>query len=202
MAIKRNKKEEKVQFPSTLDNLLRRAFTETVKAKFYDTSFKDTKSEIMSYFENNDDGFEVGVGAGESIKHDCGSVQITQRSNYSFNKDEIIRMLEEGEINIVSFMEAVSFNAEKLKTVLGEAKFDEVAEKSYTESLTVKPSASFKAEVQGQLEDGEEVEVEAVVEKKAPAKKAEPKKKAPAKKAPAKAPSKNVSEELDEIIAG
>lgn len=206
MAINRGKKEAS-GVPEKLANMLLPAFTHQALAKKYDDIFSDEKKDIVAYLEKNDDGFEIEMSKG--FQCDQGQVIYQSRSNWKFDTDKILALVESGHVTLATLVNACSFNAEKLKTAIGEKEFGSLATQSSTEYLTMKANAEFKAKVDEQfgsvtaeVKAEKPAKVETKVEAKVEAKPAKSDSLAKAKAAAAKAKSKSKSadQDLEDIL--
>lgn len=153
MAIKK-KDEVKQSLPSQLQGLLTKAFGEQfLKTKFEDM-FKATKSEMEKYLNDNDDGFDIE--AGKAVKSAEGSFYYTETERCSIDKDALIAMVEAKEITLAQVLMCVStFKNEELEKAISTKKFEEIAKKSITKSLTLKANAEYKAKLEEDFNDGD-----------------------------------------------
>lgn len=172
MAIKGKKTEpEKSTLPARLDEMLLKGFSYQAICDQYETAFKSVKEDVKVYLESNDDGFDVDMGKG--FKSDYGTVCMSERSNYSYDKDKLLELVENGTITVATLIELASFPAEKLKTALGEKNFNSLAVNKPTQTLTFKANSEFKESVQEKFKDVLPKDEEEVVEVKKEVKKVE-----------------------------
>jgi hypothetical protein len=144
MAIKRKENQGTSALPEKLEGLLLKGFSFQAIRDNYEDAFKAVKSEVVQYLEKNDDGFDADLGKG--FKCDQGTVIYQARANWNFDKDKIIELVKTGKMTIETLVNLASFNAEKLKTAIGEPTFNAIATNAPTESLTFRGSSEFKAE--------------------------------------------------------
>ena len=151
MAIRKGAKESKASLPTQLENLLLEGFSLQAARDIYDDVFKATKGQITHYLEHNEDGFSCDMGKGFHCEQ--GTVIFQSRSNYSFDKDKILELVESGKLSLATVINLASFNAEKLKTAIGATEFENLATNKPTEYLTMKANAEFKASVEEKFAD-------------------------------------------------
>jgi len=141
------KKDESAQaIPKKLDDLLLRGFSFQAIAAKYKDAFDETKDVVKSYLESNDDDFNVDMGKG--FKCAQGTVIFQERSNYAYDKDKIIALIESKQVTLATILELANFPAEKLQVALGEKNFKSLATLSTTQSLTFRATTEFKASVE------------------------------------------------------
>lgn len=143
-------KQERPALPSFLDETLRIAFHYAALAKQYKDRADQTRKQVQAYLEDNNDGFDTTIGVG--IPTDYGSVIYQQRHNYRIDTDEIVAMMERGEMTIetlvnLAFPEGRIVRVEPLKVALGEQRFNAMTTESTTEFITLRPNASFKERI-------------------------------------------------------
>jgi len=194
MAINRNK-DEKKSIPTRLGEMLLKAFTLQSVIDVYDEAYKASRGDVVKYLESNTDGFEIGMGKGESVECEHGKFGYQQRSNWSYDKDRIIELVKSGALSVETLVNLASFPAEKLKTAIGEKEFNALATNKPTESLVLTATSEFKEGVREKFDGLVSVTVptEEKAVKKAEKPKAEPKK---------KASKKSAEDDLDAILKG
>lgn len=206
MAIKRTKEASGgSMLPERLESLLYQGFSFQAVSKKYEEIFKSVKGKVVNYLENNDDGFECEMSKG--FKCDQGTVIYKIRSNYNYDADKILAMIEDGTLSLATVINMAKFDAKAMKSALGEKKFNDVATNNPTESLTLSGSAEWKATCDEKFSDlsalvpsADPVDVEAELgedasDSLAKAKAAKSKKKTKGKK-------KSADDELDSILKG
>ena len=144
MAIKRKTDVGTNALPKKLEGLLLKGFSFQAIRDNYEDAFKAVKGDVVSYLNSNPDGFDADLGKG--FKCDQGTVIYQARANWNFDKDKIIELVKSGKITMETLVNLASFNAEKLKTAIGEPTFNSLATNAPTESLTFRGSSEFKAE--------------------------------------------------------
>lgn len=146
MAIKREKKAESNSLPEKLSKLLEKGFTEQFMSARFEELFKETKTEVVEYLENNEDGFDADLGKG--FKCDQGTVIYTSRSTISVDKDKLIELVKSGRVSLEQVLATVStFKNEDLEKTLSTPVFKEISTSKSSESLTFRGSAEFKAKL-------------------------------------------------------
>lgn len=198
MAIKeKQKKKSDITLPPKMHNLAYKAFAFGVMEKKYGESFKDGKVELMDYLTSNTDGINIDVSS--TLPTPFGSITLTERNNYTLDKDAIEGLVTSGKLSLRSLCELASINAEKLRGVIGDKEFDKISESSQTRFLTLKASSDFKAkfdDVTMVAESTSTVETGQPTPTPAPEKK-EPEKKEP-KKFDRKKSAKSIAAEVAE----
>ena len=152
MAIK--KKGEEKNIPAKLQSILTAAFSFQAVKSAYEAAYKTKTDEVKSYFESNDDGFDVSTGKGAGFACDEGTVQIKQLRDFETDTDKIIELVESGKITLTSLLGAVTFRQTDLETVLGSNYSDcvKVADKAGI-SVTLIGSAEFKTQTKEKIGD-------------------------------------------------
>lgn len=169
MAIKRAKETVRDSIPTKLAEILLQAFSFQAIRDKYDEAFKGVKTDVTSYLEHNTDGFTVELSKGFTC--DQGTVIYQSRSNYRFDTDKILALVEDGKLSLATLVNIANFNPEKLRTAIGETEFVGLATNHPTEYLTLRANSEFKASVEENFASVlPAVTVEEVVEER-PAKK-------------------------------
>ena len=186
MAINRSSKDDKKSLPAKLTDLLLKGFTLQAVRDNYADAYDASRKDITGYLEHNTDGFEVNLS--EGFPCDQGMVIYQSRSNWSYDKDQIIELVKTGKLTVETLISVASFNAEKLKTAIGDTPFNALATNKPTESLTLRATAEFKESVAEKMPGLVPTKAEKLEEPKA-----EPKK---------KASKKSAEDDLDAILKG
>jgi hypothetical protein len=143
MAIKKKTDKQSVELPAEFDSLVLKAFTEQFLSAKYDDLFKESKAEVLGYIEKSDD---IEITEGEGFKTEYGSIILSSRSNYKYDKDKLAELVNDGTITVDQLLQCVStFKAEELEKTLSTTVFNSVAEKSASQTFTFKATGDFKA---------------------------------------------------------
>lgn len=174
MAIKkREDKKTSNVLPGDLDNMVHKAFTEQFLSSKYEELFKDSKAEVLKYIESSD---EIEITQGEGFKTEYGSIILSQRTTCKIDKDKLAQLVADGELTVDQLLACVStFKNEDLEKTLSSSVFNDLAEKSSSDTFTWKATTDFKAECAAQFD---KTGAAAMIELKdipAPAPKAAPK---------------------------
>lgn len=193
MAIKRSKTADvKKSIPVKLADHCKKAFTSDAMAKFFEAHAKEGKAGIISYLENNDDGFELDLTVAKSFDCDEGKVSYATRKRFDYDADAILSLIKSGALTVETLLNCIStFKDKDLQNALG-SNFAKVSNEGSTEFLQLKANEGFKAKI-AEIVGGREVEVcEETVEK------SQPKKSEPVKTEPVKSGALS----LDDILNG
>lgn len=205
MAIKKKTDKQSVELPEAFDKLLLKGFTEQFLSAKYEEIFKETKAEVLDYIDKSED---VEITQGEGFKCEYGSIILSERSNYKYDKDKLAELVKDGTITVDQLLQCVStFKAEELEKTLSTSVFKEVAEKSASQTFTFKATGDFKAKCEENFNESApkapapKAAVKAAPKKEEPKVDAVAKAKAAAAKAKAKAgKSKSADDDLDSIL--
>jgi hypothetical protein len=144
MAIKKETAvEEKAHVPPHIDELLKRGFTEQFLKDRYGEMFDGTKKEVLAEIEKSE---EIEITQGKGFKCDHGSIILSERSSYTFDKEALAELVSSGKLTVEQLLGFVStFKAEDAIKTLSQKVFDTVAEKKVTDTFTFKATSDFKA---------------------------------------------------------
>jgi len=207
MAVRKKEEQASLAIPKKLDDMLLQGFSfQAITAKYKD-AFDEVKDKVKTYLETNDDDFNVDMGKG--FKCAQGTVIFQERSNYAYDKDKLIALIEAKQVTLATILELANFPAEKLQVALGEKNFKSLSTLSTTQSLTIKATTEFKASVDEKFASvlPEEAKPTRPVKVDVKAEMATDKAKdvasaarAKAPKAKAKTPTKDVDSDLESIL--
>jgi hypothetical protein len=145
MAIKKKETvESRSHVPEQIDRLLQKGFTEQFLKDMYDDMFSSTKKEVLAEIKKSD---EIEITQGEGFRCDYGSIILSERSSYAYDKDALAELVHSGKLTVEQLLGFVStFKAEDAIKTLSQKVFDTVAKKTVTDTFTFKATSDFKAE--------------------------------------------------------
>jgi len=126
-----------------LNELADQGFEFSTLEKHFKSLASTIRSEVMGYYESNDDGFELTA---KTVTCDNGKLTLTERAGYQYDLDAIQELIDSGSVTLTTILQCVTFRAKDLQTALGSS-FAEVATETPTQSLSFKPSSDFKEDV-------------------------------------------------------
>jgi hypothetical protein len=131
------------KLPAKIDDLLQKAFTEQFLCNKYEEMFKETKSDVLTEIESSTD---IEITQGEGFKTPYGSIILSERTNYKYDKDKLAALVDSGALTVDQLLQCVStFKAEDLQKTLSTAVFETVVTPSTTETFTFKATSDFKS---------------------------------------------------------
>lgn len=204
MAIKKKEEKTPIQIPENIDKLLLKGFTEQFLRDKYGDMFDDTKKEVLSLIKDSE---ELEITQGEGFKCNQGSIIISERTSYKYDKDAIAELVENGTVTVQQLLECVStFKNEDLIKTLSQKVFDKLATKNVSETFTFKATPDFKQKCEDQFSDSEvekkEVEPETKPEKPKKTEKVSKAKEVAANALAAKLNPKSIDDDIDAILNG
>lgn len=153
MAIK--KKQDKpavIGFPSTFVRLVTKAATYQVKSKAYEDKFKSAKADVEAYLEDENCPVEVAVGEKGPKIPDVASLSFSQRTSMDKAKalEEIVAALKAGTMQPDDLSEVIStLSVEGFRKVFPNSEAIGISDKV---TITVRAAATFKEDIQNQVE--------------------------------------------------
>ena len=150
MAIKKKTDVKDVAaLPAAFDQMLKIGFTQQFLSARYDDQFKDTKKEVLAYIAKSD---EIEITQGEGFKCPYGSIILSERSSYDYDKENLAALVESGKLTVEQLLGCVStFKAEDMIKTLSQKVFDTVATKKSTDTFTFKATSDFKAKCESEF---------------------------------------------------
>lgn len=144
MALKRKEKKT-VSLPNGFNDLLQKGFTSSVLAKHFKEESDDCRKEIKDYINDNSDGFDMEItDDSKSFSCDYGKVTYVTRSTDVVDKDELIALVNSGDISIATIISVASISANKLSEGLPDSLKERViVQDTPKEYVQLKPSDSF-----------------------------------------------------------